>query len=99
MKMCPMRWAWPTTVKSRAARFAAIPPGRLKIIFHRETRKILGVHIIGEGRQRIAAHRAGGYDPQRHDRLFRRYGFQLSDAGRSYKAAAFNGINKVSKYD
>jgi NAD(P) transhydrogenase len=23
--------------------------GRLKIIFHRETRKILGVHIIGEG--------------------------------------------------
>ncbi len=23
--------------------------GRLKLIFHRETRKILGVHIIGEG--------------------------------------------------
>ena len=23
--------------------------GRLKIIFHRETREILGVHIIGEG--------------------------------------------------
>ena len=37
--------------------------GRLKLIFHRETREILGVHIIGEGASRVAAHRPGGDDP------------------------------------
>ena len=56
--------------------------GRLKLIFHRETRKILGVHIIGEGASELlhigqAVLILGG-----NGRIFRRYGLQLSDARR-----------------
>ena len=31
--------------------------GRLKLIFHRETLKVLGVHIIGEGAAELLGHR------------------------------------------
>ncbi len=39
--------------------------GRLKIIFHRETKSILGVHIIGEGASELVAHRPGRHDSWR----------------------------------
>ncbi len=55
--------------------------GLLKLIFHSETRELLGVHIIGDGRQRAYPYRAGGPVVRRHDRLFHQYGFQLSDLG------------------
>ena len=56
--------------------------GRLKLIFHRETRLLLGVHIIGEGASELlhigqAVMILGGYGG-----LLRRYGFQLSNPGR-----------------
>ena len=56
--------------------------GRLKIIFHRETREHSGRSHYRRGRERVAAHRAGGPDSERQDRLFRRYGVQLPDARR-----------------
>ena len=55
--------------------------GRLKLIFHRETKALLGVHIIGEGRRGADSHRPGGAHAGRHDRLLRRHGLQLPDAG------------------
>jgi len=55
--------------------------GRLKLIFHRETRELLGVHIIGEA-PRVVSHRPGRDDPERHRELFRGYRVQLSDPGR-----------------
>ena len=56
--------------------------GRLKIIFHRETRHLLGVHIIGEGASELlhigqAVMALGGTLD-----YFRRYGVQLSHARR-----------------
>jgi NAD(P) transhydrogenase len=73
--------------------------GRLKIIFHRETRKILGVHIIGEGASELlhigqAVMGLGGTIDYFADTVF-----NYPTLAEAYKTAAFNGINKVSKYD
>ncbi len=56
--------------------------GRLKLIFHRETREILGVHIIGEGASELLHIGQAVMISQRHGGLLRRHGFQLSDSGR-----------------
>ena len=73
--------------------------GRLKIIFHRETRHILGVHIIGEGASELlhigqAVMALGGTIDYFADTVF-----NYPTLAEAYKTAAFNGINKVSKYD
>ncbi|MGO9893523.1 MAG: Si-specific NAD(P)(+) transhydrogenase [Bryobacteraceae bacterium] len=69
--------------------------GRLKLIFHRETRKILGVHIIGEGAtEQIHIGQAvlvldGTVD------YFVETVFNYPTLAECYKQAAFNGINKL----
>ena len=40
--------------------------GRLKLIFHRETRLLLGVHIIGEGASELLHIGQASSDPGRH---------------------------------
>ena len=55
--------------------------GRLKLIFHRETREMLGVHIIGEGASELL-HIGQAVMILKDGGLFRGYGFQLPDAGR-----------------
>lgn len=72
--------------------------GRLKLIFHRETKKILGVHIIGEGASEIlhigqAVLCLGGTVE-----YFINTVFNYPTLAECYKAAAFNGINKLSKF-
>ncbi len=73
--------------------------GRLKIIFHRETRSILGVHIIGEGASELlhigqAVMILGG-----NIDYFVNTVFNYPTLAECYKAAAFNGINKLSKLE
>ncbi len=73
--------------------------GRLKIIFHRETRSILGVHIIGEGASELlhigqAVMILGGKID-----YFVNTVFNYPTLAECYKAAAFNGINKLSKLE
>ena len=73
--------------------------GRLKLIFHRETRKVLGVHIIGEGASEAGAHRPGGDDAGRHGGLFCRRLFSTIRRWRSAtRTAAFNGLGRLSRY-
>ena len=55
--------------------------GRLKLIFHRETQAVLGVHIIGEGAAELIHIGQAVMALERHGRLLRRHGVQLSDAG------------------
>ena len=71
--------------------------GRLKIIFHRETHELLGVHIIGEGAaelihigQAVMVHN-GKVD------YFVETVFNYPTLAECYKAAAFNGLNKLSR--
>lgn len=72
--------------------------GRLKIIFHRETRLLLGVHIIGEGASELlhigqAVLILGGKIDYFVDTVF-----NYPTLAECYKAAAFNGINKLSRF-
>ena len=71
--------------------------GRLKIIFHRETRAVLGIHIIGEGAAELihigqAVLTLGGTVDYFVDTVF-----NYPTLAECYKAAAFNGINKLAR--
>jgi NAD(P) transhydrogenase len=71
--------------------------GRLKLIFHRETREVLGVHIIGEGASELihigqAVLTLGGTIE-----YFVNTVFNYPTLAECYKAAAFNGLNKLSR--
>ncbi|MCW5976663.1 MAG: Si-specific NAD(P)(+) transhydrogenase [Bryobacteraceae bacterium] len=71
--------------------------GRLKIIFHRETRELLGVHVIGEGASELlhigqaALILKGGVD------YFVDTVFNYPTLAECYKVAAFNGLNKLMR--
>jgi NAD(P) transhydrogenase len=72
--------------------------GRLKLIFHRETRLLLGVHIIGEGASELlhigqAVMILGGTMDYFVDTVF-----NYPTLAECYKAAAFNGLNKLARY-
>jgi len=71
--------------------------GRLKLIFHRDTLELLGVHIIGEGASELlhigqAVLILGG-----KVEYFVNTVFNYPTLAECYKAAAFNGLNKLSR--
>jgi NAD(P) transhydrogenase len=71
--------------------------GRLKLVFHRETRHILGVHIIGEGASELlhigqAVMTLNGTVDYFIDTVF-----NYPTLAECYKAAAFNGINRLAR--
>ncbi len=73
--------------------------GRLKLIFHRETHALLGVHIIGEGASELvhigqAVMTLGG----KLD-YFVETVFNYPTLAECYKVAAFNGLNRVAKFE
>jgi NAD(P) transhydrogenase len=73
--------------------------GRLKIIFHRETHMLLGVHIIGEGASELlhigqAVMILGG----KLD-YFVETVFNYPTLAECYKVAAFNGLNRVARLE
>jgi NAD(P) transhydrogenase len=72
--------------------------GRLKLVFHRDTRKVLGVHIIGEGAAELvhigqAVMVLGGTIDYFIDTVF-----NYPTLAECYKAAAFNGLGRLSRY-
>src|SRR5271168_3275199 len=73
--------------------------GRLKLIFHRLNHSILGVHIIGEGASELlhigqAVMALGGKLEYFVDTVF-----NYPTLAECYKVAAFNGLNRVSKFE
>ncbi|MFP5205650.1 MAG: Si-specific NAD(P)(+) transhydrogenase [Acidobacteriota bacterium] len=72
--------------------------GRLKLIFHRDTRKILGVHIIGEGAAELvhigqAVMALNGTIDYFIDTVF-----NYPTLAECYKVAAFNGLGRLHRY-
>jgi NAD(P) transhydrogenase len=71
--------------------------GRLKLIFQRETKELLGVHIIGEGASELlhigqaVLILKGGID------YFVETVFNYPTLAECYKVAAFNGLNKLAR--
>jgi NAD(P) transhydrogenase len=69
--------------------------GRLKLIFHRETREILGVHIIGEGAAELLHIGQAVMVLKGTVDYFIDTVFNYPTLAECYKAAAFNGVNKL----
>ncbi|HEU5350388.1 MAG TPA: Si-specific NAD(P)(+) transhydrogenase [Terracidiphilus sp.] len=72
--------------------------GRLKLIFHRDTRKVLGIHIIGEGASELvhigqAVMTLGGTVDYFIDTVF-----NYPTLAECYKVAAFNGLGRLHRY-
>ena len=72
--------------------------GRLKIIFHRETREILGVHIIGEGASELLHIGQAVMILKGTVDYFVETVFNYPTLAECYKMAAFNGINKLMRF-
>jgi NAD(P) transhydrogenase len=71
--------------------------GRLKIIFHRETHDLLGVHIIGEGATELLHIGQAVFALKGKIDYFIETVFNYPTLAECYKAAAFNGLNKLSR--
>jgi len=72
--------------------------GRLKLIFHRETREILGVHIIGEGASELIHIGQAVMILKGTVNYFVDTVFNYPTLAECYKQAAFNGINKLLRF-
>ncbi len=71
--------------------------GRLKLIFHRETKEILGVHIIGEGAAELLHIGQAVMILKGRVEYFVDTVFNYPTLAECYKAAAFNGLNKLTR--
>ncbi len=72
--------------------------GRLKLIFHRETKELLGVHIIGEGASEILHIGQAVMILKGTVEYFVDTVFNHPTLAECYKAAAFNGLNKLARF-
>jgi NAD(P) transhydrogenase len=71
--------------------------GRLKLIFHRETLELLGVHIIGEGASELLHIGQAVMVLKGKVDYFVNTVFNYPTLAECYKAAAFNGLNKLAQ--
>jgi NAD(P) transhydrogenase len=71
--------------------------GRLKIIFHRETRELLGIHIIGEGAAELLHIGQAVMVLKGTLDYFVDNVFNYPTLAECYKAAAFNGLNRLGR--
>ncbi len=70
--------------------------GRLKIIFHRETREILGVHIIGDGASELVHIGQAVMSLKGTLDYFVNTVFNYPTLAECYKVAAFNGLSALA---
>ncbi|MGH9446351.1 MAG: Si-specific NAD(P)(+) transhydrogenase [Terriglobia bacterium] len=70
--------------------------GRLKLIFHRETRELLGIHIIGEGAAELLHIGQAVFILKGTVNYFVDVVFNYPTLAECYKSAAFNGLNKLA---
>jgi len=73
--------------------------GRLKLIFHRETKEILGVHIIGEGAAELVHIGQAVMVLKGTVEYFIDTVFNYPTLAECYKAAAFNGVNRLARFE
>jgi NAD(P) transhydrogenase len=70
--------------------------GRLKLIFHRESKELLGVHIIGEGAAELLHIGQAVFILKGTVDYFVDVVFNYPTLAECYKSAAFNGLNKLA---
>jgi NAD(P) transhydrogenase len=69
--------------------------GRLKLIFCPESKKILGIHIVGEGASELLHIGQAVFALDGTVEYFAEAVFNYPTLAECYKAAAFNGLNKL----
>ena len=69
--------------------------GRLKLIFHRESKELLGVHIIGDGAAELLHIGQAVLTLKGTIEYFVNTVFNYPTLAECYKAAAFNGLNRL----
>jgi len=72
--------------------------GRLKLIFHRDTRKVLGVHIIGEDASELIHIGQAVMTLDATVEYFIETVFNYPTLAECYKVAAFNGMGRLHRY-
>jgi NAD(P) transhydrogenase len=72
--------------------------GRLKLVFHRDTRKVLGVHIIGEGASELVHIGQAVMTLDGTVDYFIETVFNYPTLAECYKVAAFNGLGRLHRY-
>ena len=72
--------------------------GRLKLIFHRDTLKVLGVHIIGEGASELVHIGQAVMTLDGTVDYFIETVFNYPTLAECYKVAAFNGLGRLHRY-
>jgi len=70
--------------------------GLLKILFHRETRSLLGVHIVGEGATELIHIGQAVLAFQGSIDFFVNTVFNYPTLAECYKVAALNGVNRLN---
>ena len=95
--MCRTKLASRITAKLRAGRSAATPPGGSKLFFIGKQRDLLGVHIIGEGASELLHIGQAVMTLKGTLDYFVDTVFNYPTLAECYKAAAFNGINKLAQ--
>jgi NAD(P) transhydrogenase len=70
--------------------------GRLKIIFNRESKELLGVHIIGDGASELLHIGQAVFTLKGTVDYFVNTVFNYPTLAECYKAAAFNGLNRLT---
>ena len=70
--------------------------GRLKLLFHRETLELLGVHIFGEGATELLHIGQAVFLLKGKITYFVNTVFNYPTLAECYEAAAFNGLNRLS---
>ena len=71
---------------------------RFQLRFHRETRELLGVHIIGEGAAELVHIGQAVLTLKGKVDYFVDTVFNYPTLAECYKAAAFNGLNKLARF-
>jgi NAD(P) transhydrogenase len=72
--------------------------GRLKLIFHRDTLKVLGVHVIGEGASELVHIGQAVMTLDGTMDYFINAVFNYPTLAECYKVAAFNGMGRLHRY-
>jgi NAD(P) transhydrogenase len=72
--------------------------GRLKLIFHRDTKKVLGVHIIGEEASELVHIGQAVMTLDGTIDYFIETVFNYPTLAECYKVAAFNGLGRLLRY-
>jgi len=72
--------------------------GRLKLLFHRDTKLLLGVHIIGEGASELVHIGQAVMSLGATIEYFVDTVFNYPTFAECYKVAAFNGLSRAARY-